>query len=102
MKNMTAKIVQRYFRFSPDIGSDFYALIAAKDKKEAVKYYYENISDIDAEPDAKCKELTSSQAWEICRYADDVEDIDGSFGIEDKLEEFEGPGIILWPGELIQ
>ncbi|MGJ3946776.1 hypothetical protein [Levilactobacillus brevis] len=96
---MTAKITHRYFEFNPKNGADYYALISAKNKEEAINVYYRDISDRDDEPDTDCKELTSAEAWKKCQNADDVE---GELSIEEKLEEFEGNGVILWPMELIQ
>ncbi|PUD96034.1 hypothetical protein OUY26_05160 [Levilactobacillus brevis] len=96
---MTTEITHRYFEFSPKNGAYYYALIAADSKQAAIDIYYRDISDRDDEPDADCKELTSAEAWDKCKSADDVE---GELSIEELLEEFEGNGIILWPLELIQ
>lgn len=96
---MTTEIKQHYFEFSPDNGSDYYALIAAKDKAEAIKVYLRDISDPDMELEVNCKELSSPTAWKKCQGSDDVE---GELGIEEQLAVFEDSGVILWPMELIQ
>lgn len=49
---MTTKIKQRYFEFGPRTGADYYALIGAKDKQEAIDTYYRDVSE---EPDIDCK-----------------------------------------------
>lgn len=96
---MTAKIMHRYFEFDPKNGADYYVLIAANTKEEAINMYYDNVSDRDMEPNVDCLELSSPEAWKKCQNAEDVE---GELSIEEKLEEFEGNGVILWPIELIQ
>lgn len=96
---MTTEIKQHYFEFSPSTGADYYALIAAKDKTEAIEVYCRDISEHAMEPGANCKEISSAKAWKKCRDCDDIE---GQLSIEEKLEEFEGPGVILWPQALVQ
>lgn len=99
MMKMTTEIKQHYFEFSPRTGAVSYSLIAAKDKAEAIEVYYRDISESAMEPKAGCKQISSAKAWKKCRDCDDIE---GQLSIEEKLEEFEGPGVILWPRELIQ
>lgn len=96
---MTTEIKQHYFKFDPRTGANYHALIAAKDKAEAIKVYYRDISDRDFETYVNCEKISSPEAWRRCRDADDVE---GELSVEEMLEEFEGPGVILWPRELIQ
>lgn len=92
---MTTEIANRYFWFNPRNGAEYYALISASSKEEAIKIYYREISDRDADPDVGCKELTSAEAWKKLQNADDGEG--GELSIEEKLESFEDTGIILWP-----
>ncbi|MDL2061537.1 hypothetical protein [Lactiplantibacillus paraplantarum] len=93
---MTTKIKQRYFEFSPRTGADYYALIGAKDKQEAINTYCRDVSE---ESNLDCKELSSVVAWKKCQSCDDVE---GDLDIEERLAVFEDSGVILWPMELIQ
>lgn len=91
---MTTEIKQHYFEFSVKTGADYYALIAARDKAEAVEVYYRDISERAMEPAAKCKQISSPEAWrQVC----ECDDAEGELSIEEKLEAFEGPGVILWP-----
>lgn len=95
---MTAKITHRYFEFNPKNGADYYALISASSKEEAINVYYRDISDRDADPDAECEELTSAEAWKRCKDCDDAE---GELSVEERLESFEDTGVILWPRALL-
>lgn len=40
---MTAEIAHRYFEFDPNNGADYYALISASTKEEAINMYYDNV-----------------------------------------------------------
>lgn len=91
---MTTEITHRYFEFNPKNGADYYALISANTKEEAINMYYDNVSDRDMEPDVDCLELSSPEAWDKLKKCDDSE---AELSIEEKLEEFESNGVLLWP-----
>lgn len=91
---MTTEITHRYFDFNPKNGADYYALISANTKEEAINMYYDDVSDRDMEPDVDCQELSSPEAWDKLKNCDDSE---AELSIEEKLEEFESNGVLLWP-----
>jgi hypothetical protein len=91
---MTTEITHRYFEFNPKNEADYYALISTNTKEEAINMYYDNVSDRDMEPDVDCLELSSPEAWNKLKNCDDSE---AELSIEEKLEEFESNGVLLWP-----
>jgi len=91
---ITTKIAHRYFEFNPKNGAEYHALISANTKEEAINMYYDNVSDRDMEPDTNCQEISSPEAWSKLKNCDDSE---AEISIEEKLEQFESDGVILWP-----
>lgn len=91
---MTTEITHRYFEFNPKNGADYYALISTNTKEEAINMYYDNISDRDMETDVDCQELSSPEAWNKLKNCDESE---AELSTEEKLEEFESNGVLLWP-----
>ena len=87
---MTADIKHKYYEFS-EKDNDYHALIAAKNKDEAIADYYEDVVGDDYNYEVLCKELPSSKAWHKLLNANASEGLT----ISKLLRTFDEPGVLL-------
>lgn len=59
---MTTEIKYKYYEFS-EKDNDYYALIAAKSRDEAIATYYEDVVGDDYDGEVECQKIPTSLAW---------------------------------------
>lgn len=97
----TNKTENHYFNFDEKSGSDYNALISAKNKEEALYYYHRDILNEEDDEGTDCKEISSSDAWEQIKNADGEDKSSSEISTDDKLELFNSTGVLLYPADLL-
>lgn len=87
---MTTEVKHKYYEFS-EKDNDYYALIAANSKDEAISDYYEDVVGVDYDYEVICKELPASTAWTKLIDAGLSEES----ALEELLEMFDNSGLLL-------
>lgn len=86
----------KYFEFS-EKNNDYYALIVAKSKDEAVSDYYEDVVGRDYNADVSCEEVPSSVAWHKLVESG----LSDESTMEELVKQFDQSGLLLISADLM-